>query len=44
MLPEFLDRGDLATELHLINPRAAAVSGKISFFAPDGTPMSVTLR
>ncbi len=42
--PEFLDREDLATELHLINPRDSPTAGKISFFAPDGTPLSVTLR
>ncbi len=44
ILPEFLDRAELATELHLLNPRDAAVTGKISFFTPGGTPMSVTLR
>jgi DNA-binding beta-propeller fold protein YncE len=44
ILPEFRDRADFATELHLINPRNQTVTGKLTFFTPDGKPMSVTLR
>jgi DNA-binding beta-propeller fold protein YncE len=44
LVTDFLDRGEVATQVHLINPRKEASRGTISFFTPEGKPMSVTLR
>jgi DNA-binding beta-propeller fold protein YncE len=43
-LPEFLDRGDFATELHLFNTLQGPATARLAFFTPQGEPMSVTLR